>query len=83
MRTQRLVIALTVVNLLILSFTLTGMRQAVAAQGVAPVLRGRSLEIVDDQGRVRVTLNVRPGRPSEDGGTRRTEAITQKLCCSV
>ena len=29
-----------------------------AAQNVAPVLRGRALEIVDDQGRTRATLNV-------------------------
>jgi hypothetical protein len=38
--------------------------QPVAAQDVAPVLRGRALEIVDDQGRVRASIT----RYADDGG---------------
>ena len=45
MRMHRLPIALTLVNLALLIFTIAQMRPAVA-QGVAPVLRGRALEIV-------------------------------------
>jgi len=75
MRIQRLLVVLTLVNLLALIFTLTAMRPAVA-QGAAPVLRGRSLEIVDDQGRVRASLSVLlPGR-------RRPVTILRRPCCS-
>jgi hypothetical protein len=54
------------VNLLALIFMLKAMRPAVA-QGPAPVLRGRSLEIVDDQGRVRASLTVLPAGTSAAG----------------
>lgn len=63
MKIQRLLIAATVVNLGILAFLLTQTR-AVEAQAVAPVLRGRALEIVDDQGRVRAMINVYPANRS-------------------
>ena len=66
MRTQRLLVVLTLVNLLVLIFTLTAMRPVVA-QSAAPVLRGRSLEIVDDQGRVRASLTVLPAGTSAAG----------------
>jgi hypothetical protein len=67
MRTQRLLIALTVVNLVLLVFQVIG--RPVTAQNVAPVLRARALEIVDAQGRVRATLNVLPPAPMADGTT--------------
>jgi hypothetical protein len=70
MKTQRLLIALTLANLAILVVTLvTAPRPAVAqgAQTVAPVLRGRALEIVDDQGRVRASLYVLPAGTSARG----------------
>ena len=66
MKIQRLLIVLTLVNLVFLIFTLAAMRPAVA-QGVTPVLRGRSLEIVDDQGRVRASLSVLPAGTSAHG----------------
>jgi hypothetical protein len=55
MKAQRLIlIALILGNVFLL--TLTVFRPGAAeAQGVAPVLRGRGLEIVDDQGRVPVS----------------------------
>lgn len=59
MKIQRLLVALTVVNLGLLVFLLTQLRP-VEAQGALPVLRGRALEIVDDQGRVRASLKVQP-----------------------
>ncbi|HVG21983.1 MAG TPA: hypothetical protein VNI02_23315 [Blastocatellia bacterium] len=59
MKTQRLAIVLTVINLVILIFNLAPLRQAMA-EDIAPVLRGRSLEIVDDHGRVRASIKVHP-----------------------
>ena len=66
MKIQRFLVLLTLVNLAALMFTLATMRPAVA-QGVTPVLRGRSLEIVDDQGRVRASLSVLPAGTSAHG----------------
>ena len=66
MKMHRLLVLLTLVNLGVLTFTLAAMRPVVA-QGVAPVLRGRSLEIVDDQGRVRASLSVLPAGTSAHG----------------
>ena len=57
MKTQRLALALTVVNLVLLIALLAQLRRA-DAQAVAPVLRGRALEIVDAQGRVRAEIIV-------------------------
>jgi hypothetical protein len=63
MKAERLVlIALILGNLFLLAVTVfrTG---AAEAQGVAPVLRGRALEIVDDRGRVRASIGVFPATP--------------------
>ena len=71
MKLQRLLIALTVVNLALLTFSLA--RPDVAGgKGVAPVLRGRALEIVDDRGRVRASITVYAADPpvKMPGGTR-------------
>ena len=62
MNIQRFLVALTLVNVMLLIFLLAETRSAMA-QTVAPVLRGRALEIVDDQGRVRATLSVLPADP--------------------
>jgi len=66
MRMQRSLVVLTLVNLAILVATLAGLRPAVA-QGAPPVLRGRGLEIVDDQGRVRASITVLPAGTSAQG----------------
>ncbi|HEY0730110.1 MAG TPA: hypothetical protein VGD38_18635, partial [Pyrinomonadaceae bacterium] len=77
MKTQRLAIALTIINLALTVFLLAQLRradaeeletsqqtapaqQAASSQAVAPVLRGRALEIVDTQGRVRASISVQP-----------------------
>jgi hypothetical protein len=57
MKTQRIAIGLTLINLGLLIFLLAQFRYA-GAQGVAPVLRGRGLEIVDAQGRTRAEILV-------------------------
>jgi hypothetical protein len=65
MKYQRLLVALTVLNLLLLAFTLGQARVAAAeGEGKVPVLRGRALEIVDDQGRVRASITVQPADSS-------------------
>ena len=63
MKTYRVPLALTIVNLGLL-IVLLAQFQPVAAQDVAPVLRGRALELVDDQGRVRASIT----RYADDGG---------------
>lgn len=59
MKTQRLAIGLTAINLVLLVFLLAQIRRT-TAQDVAPVLRGRALEIVDAQGRIRAQITVEP-----------------------
>lgn len=63
MKIQRIAIALTIINLALTVFLLAQMRRATAEEiassdQVAPVLRGRALEIVDTQGRVRASITV-------------------------
>src|SRR3954464_7223786 len=62
MKTQRLLIALTVLNLGLLTLQLARPRLAFA-QEASPVLRGRALEIVDERGKVRAQLQVFPPDP--------------------
>ena len=67
MKMQRLLIALTVVNLGLLVFLLLSHIGPALANSGAPVLRGRALEIVDEQGRPRATLNVLPASTRTNG----------------
>ena len=76
---QRLTIVLTVINLVLLVFLLAQTRIHIGSGGVrlwtnmqGSVIRGRSLEIVDDEGRVRASIMVHPGDPATaapSGGT--------------
>src|SRR3954470_764463 len=77
MKIQRLLVVLTFVNFGILVAALTALRPA-AAQEVAPVLRGRAIEIVDAQGRVRASLNVLPAAISA-AGDRSPETVLLRL----
>ena len=61
---QRLLVVLTTVNLGLLCSQLLQPQPSVAAPATLPgVIRGRALEIVDDQGRVRASLSVLPEDP--------------------
>jgi len=67
MRVQRVALGLTVVNMVLLTaLVMERVQPAVAgeaevqADGVLPALRARSLEIVDEQNRVRALLAVMP-----------------------
>src|SRR5437879_5167129 len=82
MTAQRLLVALTIVNLALLSFSLLSRTDAAEAQGVAPVLRGRALEIVDDRGRIRASISVLPRDPAvkmPDGTTGYPETVLLRL----
>ena len=57
MKTQRVALALTVLNLGLMIFLVAQIRSA-DAEDVAPVLRGRALEIVDARGQVRAQILV-------------------------
>ena len=67
MKIQPVLIALTLVNMALLAFTLVQIRPAVAAEEVAPVLRGRALQIVDDRGNIRASINVYPASTQKNG----------------
>jgi hypothetical protein len=66
MKTQRLAIVLTVLNLALLVLIVAHLHPAMA-EGVAPILRGRALEIVDDRGKVRAEIVVVPATTMPDG----------------
>src|SRR5262249_13623784 len=81
MKTQRLAIALTALNLVILTFILLRSKSAASTE-VAPVLRGRALEIVDDQERVRAMIKIFPADPTvkmPDGTTGYPETVLLRL----
>lgn len=67
MKTSRGLLALTVVNLLLLLLTAAHQLRPAFAQAEPPVLRGRALEIVDGQGRVRASINVLAAGTSANG----------------
>jgi hypothetical protein len=76
MKIQRLLIVLTLVNLALLMFALAQLRPA-AAQ-VTPVLRSRALEIVDERGRVRASIQVLPAS-TQNNGERSAETVLLRL----
>ena len=57
MRTPRSLSALTLINLALLLLTLAQQFRPALAQADSTVLRGRALEIVDGQGRIRASIN--------------------------
>lgn len=57
MRIQRIAVALTAINLMLLLATLAQARST-GTQTVSPVLRGRVLELVDEDDQIRSRLNV-------------------------
>ena len=77
MRLQRLLLTLTLANVLVLALALATIRTA-AARGDEAVLRGRSLQLVDDKGRVRASLEVLPAGTSAHG-ERSPETVILRL----
>ncbi len=65
MKLQPILIVLTVINLGILVLTHAQLKPAVATAAIAPMLRGRGLEIVDGNGKARASIKVYPARSGE------------------
>ena len=81
MKTQPITIGLTVLNLLILAVMLFRASPATSAE-VAPIVRARALEIVDEMGRVRAMIRVFPADPAvkmPDGTTGYPETVLLRL----
>ena len=66
-KTPRSLLALTAVNLALLLLCVAQQLRPAFAQGEPPVLRGRALEIVDGQGRIRASISVLPHDKASDG----------------
>ena len=79
MKTQRVLIALTVVNLGLSTFLLLSHIGSALADDVAPVIRGRALQIVDEQGRVRASIKVQPAEIFKPTGKRYPETVVLRL----
>ena len=81
MKTQRILFVLTFVNLgLLLWQTIHPLGTAV--EKIAPVLRGRELQLTDDRGRVRAEIRVLPHDPAvkmPDGTTGYPETVLLRL----
>jgi hypothetical protein len=79
MKTQQLSIILTVINLALLVSLLSMYRKSLAGNDVAPVLRGRKLEIVDDAGRPRASISVLPASTFKPTGKAYPETVIFRL----
>ena len=62
MKTQGLLLALTIANAALFALSFVHPRRT-AAQEIAPVLRARAFEIIDEHGRVRAEIKVLPAEP--------------------
>ena len=67
MKTPRSLFALTAVNVALLLLSVAQQLRPAFAQSESPVLRGRALEIVDGQGRVRASISVLPPGRAPNG----------------
>jgi hypothetical protein len=68
---ERLLVILTLANLGFLLFLLPHVAKPAAADVAPAVLRGKGLEIVDDQGRVRASIALHPAGTAHGQGIRR------------
>lgn len=80
MNSSRLVIGLTMANIALVACSM--IRAGAAAPDDTRVLRGRGLQIVDDHGRVRASIQVMPANPNAkmpDGTTGYPETVLLRL----
>jgi hypothetical protein len=81
MKTQRLTIALTVINFLILLIVLFLFTTAFKPE-VAPIVRGHAFELIDEHGKVRAEIKVLPAEPTRkmpDGTVGYPETVIFRL----
>jgi hypothetical protein len=76
---QRLLIALTLLNLALLLFLLLPRLTPALADNEVPILRGRALEIVDDRGRVRASIQVHAASTFAATGKKYPETVMLRL----
>jgi len=69
MRIQRTLVVLTVVNLVLVVLGFLQHIRPAFAQGDPGILRGRGLEIVDAQGRIRASIAIMAPSRSDSGST--------------
>jgi hypothetical protein len=84
MKTNRVLWVLLLINLGVLTLQIVR-AQSNDSQSSAPVLRCRALELVDDQGRVRVELKITPAQPDikmPDGTVGYPETVLLRLISS-
>ena len=67
MKIPRMLFVLTTVNLALLLLTVTQQFRPALAQSEPPILRGRGLEILDTEGRVRASITVLPPAKAQKG----------------
>ena len=79
MKTHRILVALTVLNLILLSFLLLTRTPPALAYTGADVVRGTALEIVDSRGRVRASIKVQPAETFEPTGRKYPETVVLRL----
>jgi hypothetical protein len=80
MKSQIALIGLSALNVALLGFNIAQTRAAHADTG--GMLRGRGLQIVDDQGRVRASISVLPANPKDrypDGRVGSPETVLLRL----
>ena len=78
MKIQRIALALTVVNVMLLAVLLAQVSRPALASETPAMLRGRGLEIVDDQGRVRASITVFPAK-TEANGSKSADTVLLRL----
>ena len=78
MRAQRSLITLTVLNLALLVFSVAQRLHPAIAENQSSVLRGRGLQIVDAQGRIRASISVLTPDKSADA-TGQSETVLLRL----
>ena len=78
MNSRPVLYALIVSNFALLAFVLAQQMRAAFAESELSVLRGRSLEIVDAQGRVRASISVLPPSNSS-AGDEQAETVLLRL----
>ena len=69
---------LTLLNLGLLTFTLSQRPTTVSADTAPAILRGRGLEIVDDQGRIRASIQILPPDRRDDS-TQASDTVLLRL----
>jgi hypothetical protein len=79
MTTHRILIGLTIINVVLLISLLLSQIEPALANTRPTVLRGSALEIVDDRGRIRASIKVQPAETFEQTGMKYPETVVLRL----